>query len=185
MGESGPPADPQAGPDADPEAVARAILLRRLAAAPRSRAELAQTLADRDVPEEVAIRVLDRFTEVGLIDDVAYAEMLVRARQSGRGLARKALAVELRRRGVPDEVATEALDQVRPEDEMAAARELVARRLPASRGLDRQVRTRRLAGMLARKGYPAGIALRVVSDALAAEGEESDVDPFDQATVGD
>lgn len=165
-GGDGLPADPQAGPDADPEAVARAILLRQLSAAPRSRADLARTLAERAVPEVVATRVLDRFTQVGLVDDVAFAEMLVRSRQSGRGLARKALAVELRRHGVPDELVGAALTQVRPEDEMAAARGLVARRLPATRGLDRQVRTRRLVGMLARKGYPTGLALRVVAEAL-------------------
>ncbi len=161
--------DPEAGPPADAEAVARAILLRRLTAAPRSRAELAQALAVRAVPEDVASRVLDRFTEVGLIDDAAYADMLVRTRHTSRGLARRALSGELRRRGVPDDVAAGALARLRPEDELAAARTLVLRRLPATRGLDAQVRTRRLAGVLARKGYPITVALRVVAEALADE----------------
>ena len=105
----------------DPEQVARAIALRMLTGAPRSRAELAEALAKKDVPDEVAATVLDRFTEVGLIDDAAYAQMLVRSRHAERGLSRRALAVELRRRGVDDPTAAQALAQVGDEEEVEAA----------------------------------------------------------------
>jgi regulatory protein len=57
----------------DPEQVARAIVLRLLTGAPRSRAQLADALARKDVPEDVAARVLGRFTEVGLIDEIGRA----------------------------------------------------------------------------------------------------------------
>ena len=164
-------------PEADPESVARGIVLRRLTAAPRSRAELAADLAARDVPDEVATRVLDRFTEVGLVDDQAYAQLLVRTRRDSRGLARRALQQELRRKGVGDEEAAAALDGITLDDEVATAEALVARRLPSTRGLPYETRVRRLAGLLARKGYGSGLALRVVRDALAAESDaESDID---------
>ena len=69
-------------------------------------------LARRGVPDEVAERVLDRFGEVDLIDDAAYARAWVESRHSGRGLARRALAYELRQRGVADADAAEALEAV-------------------------------------------------------------------------
>lgn len=160
--------------EADPESVARAIVLRRLTAAPRTRAQLADDLRRRDVPDEVAERVLERFAEVGLVDDQAFAEAWVRSRHVGRGLSRRALAHELRAKGVADETVAEAVEAVGPDDEAAAAAALVARRLPATRGLPADRRVRRLAGMLARKGYPSGLAMRVVRDALAAEGSDPD-----------
>lgn len=172
------PEPPQVGAAAvdaepDPEQVARAIVLRLLTGAPRSRAQLAAAVARRGVPDEVATRVLDRFTEVGLIDDAEYACMLVRSRHTERGLSRRALAVDLRRRGIGDETAQAALTQVADEDEEAAARRLVERKLAATRGLDPQSRVRRTYGALGRKGYPPGLVARLVREALAREGVET------------
>ncbi len=99
-------------PPADPESVARAICLRLLTGAARTRADLAEALRRRGVPEDAAESVLDRLCEVGLVDDEAFAHAWVASRQAGRGLARRALATELRRRGVDDEVAARALAEV-------------------------------------------------------------------------
>lgn len=164
----GSPAD--TGPPADPESVARTIVLRKLTAAPRTRHQLAGDLAARDVPEEVAERVLDRFTEVGLVDDAAFAATWVRTRHATRGLSRRALSHELRTKGVDDETAAAAMATIDADDEVAAAQALVARRLRSTRGLPTEARVRRLVGQLARKGYPGGLALRVVREALDAEG---------------
>ena len=98
-------------PEADAESVARAIVLRQLSMAPRSRAQLERKLRQRGCDDTVAAKVLDRMTEVGLVDDEAYAQMLVRSRQAGKGLARRALAHELRKQGIDQEVADEALGQ--------------------------------------------------------------------------
>lgn len=151
------------------------IVLNLLAGAPRTRAQLAEALARKLVPEDVAARLLDRFTEVGLVDDAAYAEAYVRSKHSERGLARSALTMELTRKGVDREVARAAVEEgVDDEAELAAARALVAKRLPAVTRLPPEVQVRRLAGALARKGYPPGTAYRVVREALAAihDGEE-------------
>lgn len=160
------------GPPPDPESVARTICLRLLTVSPRTRAQLADELDRRDVPADVAERVLSRFTEVGLIDDAAFAQAWVQTRHRGRGLARRALSAELRHRGVDDETARDAVAQLDDDQEREAARALVDRRLSASRGLPVQTRVRRLAGMLARKGYPAGVAFAVVREALADEGTD-------------
>ncbi|GAA1970615.1 recombination regulator RecX [Terrabacter lapilli] len=163
-----PPPDDIAAeaPDADADAVARAIVLRQLSMAPRSRSQLERKLRQRGCDDDVAARVLDRFTEVGLVDDEAYAQMLVRSKQSGKGLARKALAHELRKQGIDQEIADEALGQVGAGDERARAELLVQKKLRTMRGLDPAVQSRRLAGMLARKGYSGEIAWPVIRDAI-------------------
>jgi regulatory protein len=172
-----PPGEPGEDPG-DPEAVARAICLRLLTQRARSRAELASVLAARGVPDEAARAVLDRFTEVGLVDDAAFARAWVSSRQAGRGLARRALSAELRAKGVDAEVASAALDEVDPQEEWDAARRLVARRLPSLQRFDRPTAERRLLGMLARKGYGGGLAGYVVREALDARGDadEPDID---------
>jgi regulatory protein len=165
------PADPVTdGPAADPESVARKILLDQLTGRSRTRSELAGKLAGKGVPADLAARLLDRFEEVGLIDDAAFARDWVSSRQAGRGLARRALAQELRRKGIADDVASEALDGVDPDDELESARALVRRKLRTVGKLDRAVAIRRLTGMLARKGYPSGVALQVVREELEAWG---------------
>jgi regulatory protein len=162
--------------DADPESVARAIALRKLAVAPQTRAQLDDAMRRRAVPEDVRERVLDRFDDVGLIDDAMFARMWVESRHAGRGLAKRALAHELRRRGVESDLVEEAVAELPAEQEEAMARALVARRLPTTRGLAPAARIRRLAGLLARKGYPAGLSYRVVREALEREGvAESDL----------
>ncbi len=120
--------------------------------------------------------MLSRFEEVGLIDDAAFADAWVESRHHGRGLARRALARELRNKGVAPTLIDEAVGQLDSDQEEERARELVARKLRSTRGLERDRRLRRLAGMLARKGYPEGMALRVVRRALEEEGEATDDD---------
>lgn len=159
-------------PEPEKESVARAIALRQLTAAPRTRAQLRDAMAKRDVPDDVADQVLDRFEEVRLVDDAQYAQMWVRSRHTGRGLARRALAQELRQRGVAPELADDALGQLDPEEEERTARALARRRLAATRRLDDEVRLRRVVGVLGRKGYPPGLALRVAREEMDAEEQE-------------
>ncbi|MEU7024270.1 recombination regulator RecX [Streptomyces sp. NPDC046203] len=158
----------------DPAERARAICLRLLTGTPRTRKQLADALRKREVPDEIAEEVLSRFEDVGLIDDAAFAGAWVDSRHHGRGLARRALARELRTKGVDPTVIQEAVERLDSDQEEVRARELVDRKLRATRGLDRDKRLRRLAGMLARKGYPEGMALRVVRQALEEEGEDTE-----------
>jgi len=161
-------------PPGDPAEQARAICLRLLTGTPRTRKQLADALRKREIPDDVADEVLSRFEEVGLINDSAFADAWVESRHHGRGLARRALVQELRTKGVDPTLIDEAIGQLDSEQEEATARDLVARKLRSTRGLDRDKRLRRLAGMLARKGYPEGMALRVVRRALEEEGEDTE-----------
>ena len=157
----------------DPEARARQICLRLLTLAPRTRAQLTDALRKRGIPDTVAAGVLDSYTDVGLIDDAAFARAWVESRHYSRGLAGRALAAELKQRGVDSGEIRDAIEELGPAAEVSTARKLVAQRLAGTRGEPAQARTRRLAGMLARKGYPPGLAFRVIREALEAEGADA------------
>ena len=171
--------------EADQHQTARNIVLRQLSAAPKTRHQLAEKLRDREIADNVIEEVLDRFEEVELIDDSAFAESWVRSRHRSKGLARRALSTELRQRGITDEDVANALEQVSDDDEQCAAHDLVLRRLsrmsvPSSTDPEsRQQRdriVRRLVGMLSRKGYSPGLAFQVVTTAMDAD----DLDSLDE-----
>lgn len=158
-------------PARDPQEVARDICLRQLAVRPRTRAELAKALSKRGIDDDVARSVLDRYSEVGMIDDAAFAKAWVSTRHQGRGLASRALAQELRQRGVSQEDSEQALSDLDPDTEAQTALDLATRKLRSMRGEPEAI-FRRLVGMLARKGYPAGVAVRAVKEALATRDAE-------------
>lgn len=156
----------------DAEDFARQIVLRRLTDQPRSRADLAQTLARKDVPGSIAQTVLDRMESVGLIDDAEFARTWVRSRQRNKGLARHVLAIELRQKGIADEIARDALDELDPREEVQTAHRLVQRKLRSMDGLDPQTQLRRLTSMLSRKGYSHSVAFDVVRSEIDASSLE-------------
>jgi regulatory protein len=191
MRASGSPSErPQSEPSAsdpearDPEARARQVCLRLLTAAPRTRAELAAALSRRGVPDDAAEAVLGRFTDVGLIDDAAFARAWVESRHYSRGLSRRSLSAELRRHGVEAEEIREAVSTLDPEQEAATARRLVEQKMAGTRGQPPEARIRRAAGTLARKGYPPGLVFRLIKEVLEQEGSgeaaglELDPDPY-------
>jgi regulatory protein len=174
-----PPAEPselddrRADPEADPEDVARTICLRLLTVRARTRAELHDALATRGVPEPASTKVLDRLADVGLVDDRAFADDYVLSRQRDRGLAVREISRQLRDKGVDEAVITTAVEGTAAAAEAEVARRLVLRKLASMTRLAPEVKTRRLVGMLARKGYPPSMAYQVVRDAVGAWGEDA------------
>lgn len=162
--EGGHPEDPPG----DPETVAKAICLRLLTVAARPRAVLAVALRKRGIPDDVAETVLDRFVDVGLLDDQAYAQTYVAIKQRDRGLGTTALRTELRRKGIDEEVVAGAVDGIDHEAERSRAKALIERRVDAAMSAGPVAARRRLAGLLARRGYSVDDALSVVDEALAA-----------------
>ncbi|MGI9126227.1 MAG: recombination regulator RecX [Mycobacterium sp.] len=155
------------------EEQAHALCLRLLTVRARTRAELSGQLSKRGYPEDVAQTVLGRLEAVGLINDEDFADQWVRSRQTVAGKGKRALAVELRAKGVGDEIVAAALGGIDAGAERSRAEQLVERRLrrePLGDGDDVKV-MRRLVGMLARRGYSQGMAVAVVADALVGERE--------------
>ncbi|HYO01989.1 MAG TPA: recombination regulator RecX [Mycobacterium sp.] len=156
------------------EEQARNLCLRLLTARARTRAQLAAQLTKRGYPDDVSVRVLDRLAEVGLVDDQDFAEQWVRSRHLNAGKGKRALAAELRTKGVDDEVIAEALADVDADAERVRAEQFVADKLRRERLTDHtdDVKVaRRLVGMLARRGYGQSMAFDVVKVALASERE--------------
>lgn len=159
------------------EEQAHTVCLRLLTVRARTRAELAERLTKRGYPDDVIETVLGRLADVGLIDDEDFAEQWVRSRQRNAGKGKRALAAELRTKGVDDEVIASALSGIDAGVERVRAEQLVERRLRRETlgdGDDAKV-MRRLVGMLARRGYSQSMAVAVVNDALAAERERRKV----------
>jgi regulatory protein len=161
------------GPDADPQEVARGIVLGKLAAQARTRVELERALQSRDVPEEAAAVVLDRMSEVGLVDDATFARDWVSSRQQRRHLSKTALRRELQTKGVDRDLIDEALADVDGSDEHRAALDLARRRAATMGGLARDVAYRRLGGVLARRGFSPSTTARVLAEVL---GDSTDGD---------
>jgi regulatory protein len=154
------------------EEQARALCLRLLTARARTRAELAGQLAKRGYPDDVSTRVLDRLADVGLVDDVDFAEQWVHSRRVNAGKGKRALATELHTKGVDNDVITSVLSDINPDAERARAEELVRKKLRREILSDDDLRLRRrLVAMLARRGYSQTMAYEVVSAELAAERE--------------
>ena len=158
------------------EEQARNLCLRLLTARARTRAELAGQLTKRGYPDDVSTLVLDRLADVGLIDDADFAEQWVRSRRVNAGKGKRALAAELRRKGVDNEVITAALADIDAEAERERAEQLVSDKLRRERLTDDDAKlARRLVGMLARRGYSQTMAFDVVKVALVNERERRKV----------
>jgi regulatory protein len=135
------------------ETRARNVLLHQLARSAKSTSQLRKILEQREIPTEIAEMVLERFTEVGLIDDAAYAETIVNSRRNFKGLAKSAIKRELNEKGVDQALVEEAISGITAEDDFESAKDLAVRRYRQMAHLQKDVRTRRLAGYLQRKGY--------------------------------
>lgn len=144
---------------------ARGILLRQLTASDKTAKQLKDKLLEKDCPEDIADEVIERYAQIKLVDDERFAKTWVAARARSRGLARGAIKRELRTKGIDDETAAEALEQIDDETEEQRARELVRAKLrPESMGVDRDRSLRRLVGMLGRKGYNGGMAFKIARE---------------------
>lgn len=136
----------------------------------RTRHELEVALAKKRVPTEAADEVLDRLTEVGLIDDQRFAEAWFRGQQR-RQRSTRVLRQELRTKGVDVELVDLASSAGDDDADLSAARALVAKKLPSLVRLSHEVRYRRLAGQLARRGFGSGVISTVLRD-LPREGDD-------------
>ena len=144
----------------------RQIVLRQLAMMDRSRRQLLDAQTKRGVPLEIAVRVVDRFEEVGLVSDREFAEKLVRSKMAERPTSRRALARDLHRLGIDRELSENALAQVSDDDEVQAAITLATKKAAATSGLEDHVRRRRIYGALARRGFSPDVCRKAAAAAL-------------------
>ena len=146
---------------------AKQVLLRRLSHAPRTRKELAKDLKDKDISDEVANVALDRFEEVGLINDQALASNYVSSQHERKGLGKNALRQQLRAKGISDDMALEAISQISDDQEFQAAFALACKKIRSLQRDDAKTQLRKIVGVLARKGYSSNLAFRVAKEVMS------------------
>ncbi|MFM1984298.1 MAG: hypothetical protein RL723_733 [Actinomycetota bacterium] len=154
------------------ETRARNVLLHQLARSAKSTSQLRKILEQREISSEIAEKVLERFTEVGLIDDAAFAETIVNSRRNYKGLAKSAIKRELNEKGVSQELVEAAISAITAEDDFESAKQLASRRFNQMAHLEKDVRTRRLAGYLQRKGYASSSVFAAIKFAEEAHTQE-------------
>ena len=130
-----------------------------------TRAELTRRLRRRGAPADIAAGVVGDLVTRGHVDDAAFARQWA-ATRSARGYGAGRLRAELSTRGVASALIDAALAEVDSGDALGRARAVAARRLSALRGGDPRRIAARLRDHLLRRGYSAGIVVRVVREAL-------------------
>lgn len=169
----------RAAEEADPYTRAKTIVYNQLAYSAKTRGQLRKKLQSEGFEAEFIEPLLDKFEAAKLIDDAEYAETFVRQKSRTKKLSRAALRRELAERGVRGEEAENALAQRTDEQEREDAAELVRKKLRPGMDLsDRAEKdrvTRRLLGMLARRGYSSSVSMSVIREELAAYGAEDEL----------
>ncbi|QKJ19801.1 regulatory protein RecX [Microbacterium hominis] len=162
--------EPFDGPDADACAdveaeIAETTLLRRLRTRQLSVKEARAVVSERDLDAASVDHVIARFVDLRYLDDTALAEQLVHVGLDRKGQGRKAIAQTLAQRGIPREVADEAIASL-PDDDAERALEFARTKVRQLDRVDDDTALRRLVGQLARRGYPGPVAMDAARAAL-------------------
>lgn len=169
----------RAAEEADPYTRAKTVVYNQLAYSAKTRGQLRKKLQSEGFDAELIEPLLDKFEAAKLIDDAEYAQTFVAQKSRTKKLSRAALRRELAERGVRGEEAENALAQRTDEQEREDAAELVRKKLRPGMDLsDRTEKdrvTRRLLGMLARRGYSSSVSMSVIREELAAYGAEDEL----------
>ena len=169
----------RAAEETDPYTRAKTIVYNQLAYSAKTRGQLRKKLQAEGFEAELIEPLLDKFEAAKLIDDAEYAQTFVAQKSRTKKLSRAALRRELAERGVRGEEAENALAQRTDEQERGDAAELVRKKLRPGMDLsDRAEKdkvTRRLLGMLARRGYSSSVSMSVIREELAAYGAEDEL----------
>ena len=169
----------RAAEETDPYTRAKTIVYNQLAYSAKTRGQLRKKLQAEGFDAELIEPLLDKFEAAKLIDDAEYAQTFVAQKSRTKKLSRAALRRELAERGVRGEEAENALAQRTDEQEREDAAELVRKKLRPGMDLgDRAEKdrvTRRLLGMLARRGYSSSVSMSVIREELAAYGADDEL----------
>lgn len=156
------------------ERIARDSIYRQLAMSDRSEHQLKMTLNRRRVPEEIALATIKKFVSAGLVDDEKFAFSYVKSVVSGKAVSRRKLLMDLKRKGIADAIAQEAVLLLDADQEQLAANEFALQKISRMQGLEREVIYRRLYGALARRGYSSGVVRTALATAFSTISENAE-----------
>jgi regulatory protein len=151
--------------DQDDKEIKRAknTAYRYLAIRPRSRTEMEKKLVDRDYPADIVQSVIDHLLRLGYLNDEQFARQWAASRVRTRGFGRRRIEQELRRKGIGRDIVRDTLaDLFEDASELDVARREAEKKLKTLARFEPEVRRRRLAGFLERKGFPSGIIRNIL-----------------------
>jgi regulatory protein len=143
----------------------RQALLRLIERSGKSSGQLRIQLLEKEFPAPIVDQIIDRFIEVGLIDDLALARSFAEVAVSRKAKAKSVIARELRAKNFPQEAIDAAIAEIDSDSELEAAKGLAESRMRQLQKLEPEVRTRRLASFLMRKGYSSSVVWAAVRHA--------------------
>ncbi|MBU1661599.1 MAG: RecX family transcriptional regulator [Chloroflexi bacterium] len=151
---------------ADHKETAYQKALNFLSYRPRSENEVRQNLRKHNISDEAIPDVLDRLRRNGLVDDTQFAQTWVENRSEFRPRGRRALRMELRQKGIGDDIIEDVFQDL---DEDALAYRAALKQFRKYRGLEQPDYRRKMSDFLARRGFGYGVAAPVVERVWAEE----------------
>ncbi|MDU3550272.1 MAG: regulatory protein RecX [Actinomyces sp.] len=151
---------------------AREVALRQLDVRARSRSELETAITSRGFSSEVADSVIERLTQLGLVDDLAFARTFSRGRFEAGGKTGSALRVDLHRKGISPEIIDTVLSEIGVDEQFERALNLAQKKMRSMPNCDDQVARRRIFSMLGRKGYSPQVCIRVLDAIVEGRDDE-------------
>ncbi len=151
---------------------AREVALRQLDVRARSRSELETAITSRGFSSEVAASVIERLTQLGLVDDLAFARAFSRGRFEAVGKTGAALRVDLHRKGISPEIIDTVLSEIGADEQFERALNLAQKKMRSMPNCDDQAVRRRIFSMLGRKGYSPQVCIRVLDAIVEGGGDE-------------
>ncbi|HRK32350.1 MAG TPA: RecX family transcriptional regulator [Tepidisphaeraceae bacterium] len=141
-----------------------------------ARDEMFRKLIKKEYSAEMTNNVLDQLAEMGYVNDEQFAQARASLAAQHRQHGRRRAMVELLKRGVNRETARVAVEKVyETTDSLAIARQLAQKKAASLRRLEPMVARRRLAGMLARRGFEYDVVKPVIDEVIGyGQGEPPD-----------
>jgi regulatory protein len=131
--------------------------------------EIVRRLTRKGHARDVSDGVVEVLRGEGLVDDAEFARHYTRARAASKRLGPARIQADLRRLGVDERTAVEAVRETLEREHIEPGqllREAAARKLKEMRGLERRVQRRRLRAFLVRRGFGAGEIVEVLKELL-------------------
>lgn len=152
--------------DASDATACREAALKLLERTRRTRSDLEKRLKAKGYAAATVAPVLERLTEVGLIDDSEYARAWLAGRWGRKPSGWRRLQQELRSKGISDDDVERARDVLTERgsapDEVESALKLVLQARRRYAKLDEQKQRQRLYALLARRGFSADVIRRAL-----------------------
>ena len=161
------------------EEAARKIILRRLSRSPQTHSQLREATLRKGIDKDAIDSVLVRLTEVGLVDDTAYAATFLASYRNRPGSSRSWMQRRLMEKGVERELALETVSAITEEDELGSAVALLRRKGIAPEQ-DQRSRQRNYA-RLARRGYRSSTIAAALDATSVGDLPESELIQLDHA----